>query len=69
MVGAAGGGMNYRGEWTSAPVTPYAIDDVVVMPPGASAGTYISVLATNTNNPATGIGWVQLSSLTGANWT
>lgn len=56
-----GGGMNYRGEWSSNPVAPYALYDVVVISTGANAGSYICVEAATESNPATGIDWVNLS--------
>lgn len=56
-----GGGMNYRGQWTATPTSSYLEFDVVVVATGASAGTYLSVIDNNTNNPSTGIGWVQIA--------
>jgi hypothetical protein len=62
-IAASGGigNMNFRGVWTSAPSTPYMMQDVVVIQSGVSAGTYISVADNNTANPATGIQWVQIA--------
>ena len=59
------GGMNYRGLWSADPSTPYMTFDVVQYGSGTSAGTYISILDTNTNVPDTGTGWVQMSSSSG----
>lgn len=56
-----GGGMNYRGQWTAAPASPYMEFDVVLILTGTASGTYISVVDNNTNAPDTGIGWVQIA--------
>lgn len=57
--GGGGGGMNYRGYWLNT--STYAVNDVVVIQSGISAGLYISLIASNTNNPAGGTGWQQLA--------
>ena len=52
------GGMIYRGVYAAG---SYDSNDVVIVQSGVSAGTYISVIDANTNDPATGIGWMQLA--------
>jgi hypothetical protein len=59
--GTSAGGMNYRGLWTVAPTEPYHAQDVVVVQAGVSTGTFIAVVDNPTENPGTGIGWVQLA--------
>jgi hypothetical protein len=68
QLSGGGGGMNFRGYWVST--TNYALSDVVVLQSGVSAGLYISLIAANSNNPATGTGWMQLApgNLVGS-WT
>ena len=53
------GGMNFRGYWVDT--TQYALNDVVVIQAGVSAGLYISLIAANANDPATGTGWMQIA--------
>ena len=67
-AGSSGGGMTFRGLWVVT--TTYNLNDVVVIQTGISAGPYISLLASNTYNPAAGTGWMQLApgNLVGA-WT
>ena len=60
-------GMVYRGIWSAG---TYVSNDVVVVQSGVSAGTYISVIDANTNDPATGVGWIQLApGNTVGNWS
>jgi hypothetical protein len=68
QISGGSGGMNFRGLWVST--TTYNLNDVVVIQTGASQGTYVSLIASNTNDPATGTGWMQIASgnLVGA-WT
>ena len=70
-IEGGGGGMQWRGVWSPAPVIPYSVQDVVIVQTGVNAGTYVSVLADNPNDPATGIGWVQIApgNNTIGNWT
>ena len=69
LPGTGGGGLNWRGAWTAAPIEPYMVDDLVKLETGASAGTYICVADNNPTNPGTGIGWVQIASGQGnGNW-
>jgi hypothetical protein len=51
--------MNFKGLWNSG--STYGNGDVVVIQTGVSAGTYISTIAGNTNNPSTGTGWMQIA--------
>jgi hypothetical protein len=59
QVSGGGGGMNFRGYWVDT--THYALNDVVVIQAGVSAGLYISLIAANANDPATGTGWMQIA--------
>ncbi len=52
-------GINFRGYWVST--TTYNLNDLVVVQSGVSAGAWISLIASNTNNPATGNGWMQIA--------
>lgn len=66
FIDAKGGGSStvvsgYRGQWTSSPPSPYMEFDFVIVLQGAAAGTYLSVTDNNSNDPATGIGWVQIA--------
>lgn len=56
-----GGGMNYRGQWSPTPASPYLEFDVVILLTGTAQGTYLSVTNNNSNPPDTGIGWVQIA--------
>ena len=49
----------WRGVWNSG--TTYNFQDVVIIESGISAGTYISDVDDNNNDPATGIGWTQIA--------
>ncbi len=40
----------------------YNQQDMVIIQDGASAGTYISSIDNNANDPASGIGWTQIAS-------
>jgi hypothetical protein len=60
VSGGGGSGWNYRGVFN--PLSTYAVNDAVLLGAGTSAGLYLSTLASNTNSPDSGIGWVQLSS-------
>jgi hypothetical protein len=63
----ASSGMVYRGVWS---VGTYAENDVVIIQSGAAAGTYISMTGGNTNDPATGVNWIQIApGNTVGNWT
>lgn len=60
-------GMVFRGVWAAG---SYDESDVVVIQSGAAAGTYVSMTGANTNNPATGVNWLQISpGNTVGNWT
>ena len=50
-------GLNYRGLWTST--VTYAVNDMVSIQTGIASGMYISMIANNSNDPSTGIGWQQ----------
>ena len=63
-LGSMVGVPNYRGTWSGA--SSYAISDVVSLGSGTSAGLYLSTIASNTNAPDSGIGWLQMSSF--ATW-
>lgn len=54
---------NYRGLYQAA--TTYNQFDVVQYGTGISAGMYLCTSNSNTSNPTTGTGWVQVSSSTG----
>ena len=67
--GGSNGNWNYRGLWSAAVATgpnPYNIFDVVQFGSGTSAGGYLSTIAGNTNQPDTGIGWIQVYTSVGA---
>ena len=57
--GGGGGGSagTNRGLWSSA--ITYNLNDLVLVQGGPAAGGYISTIGSNTNDPATGIGWMQ----------
>lgn len=57
-VAISGGGLNYRGLWAAG---TYAVNDCVLIQSGAAAGLFVSTIGSNTNDPATGIGWTQLA--------
>lgn len=59
LGGAGGGGLNPRGIWNSG--TTYATNDLVIVQSGVAAGTYYSTIDENMNDPATGIGWMQIA--------
>lgn len=59
-VASGGSASNYfRGAWTAG--VPYATNDMVVVQSGVAAGTYVSTIDNNLNDPATGQGWVQIA--------
>ena len=61
-------GIVFRGLWNSLNV--YSKNDCVIMQSGVAKGSYISLIDLNSNDPATGVGWIQFpqSSTVGA-WT
>jgi hypothetical protein len=61
--GGGGAGWNWLGLYN--PIITYAINDVVQMGVGTSAGMYLSNLSPNNNAPDSGIGWVQISTSAG----
>ena len=65
--GGSSAGMIFRGVWSAG---TYAENDVVIIQSGAAAGTYISMTGSNTNDPATGVNWLQIApGNTVGNWT
>jgi hypothetical protein len=62
-----GGGITNRGLWAAG---TYSLNDLVVVQSGAAAGTYLSTIGSNTNDPATGVGWLQIApGNTVGNWS
>jgi hypothetical protein len=59
------GNWDYRGLWSATPVTPYNFGDVVQFISGTNSGVYYSTINSNGNSPASGLGWVQISSAYG----
>jgi hypothetical protein len=57
---------NYRGLWTATPTSAYMTGDVVQLGSGTASGNYFSTIDNNANSPDTGIGWIQVSSSSGA---
>jgi len=53
------GGLNARGLWVAG--TVYSAFDLVVVQSGPALGTYYSTIDGNANDPATGIGWLQIA--------
>lgn len=49
----------WRKVWSAG--TTYNFQDVVIVESGISAGTYISDIDDNNNDPATGVGWSQIA--------
>ena len=51
--------LSFRGYYDSS--VTYSTNSMVVIQSGVSAGTYISVIDSNTYNPAAGYGWIQIA--------
>ena len=49
----------WRKVWN--PATTYNFQDMVIVESGVSAGTYVSDIDNNNNDPATGVGWSQIA--------
>lgn len=71
-----GGGLRFRGEWSAAEV--YAVDDIVVVRGGVSAGSYICIQSVGPAGdpsqvpswPDVGVYWVSLGrGNTGGQWS
>lgn len=59
MAGGSGGeGKDFQGVYV--PGEAYNTDDEVVIQAGGGEGTYVSVADNNTNDPRTGINWIQI---------
>ena len=62
---AAGGNINMRGLWSATPSTPYMTYDAVILQTGTSTGVYWSTMDNNSNAPDSGLGWIQISTVSG----
>ena len=54
-----------RGLWTPTPGSPYMTYDGVILQTGTGAGTYVSMIDNNTNAPDSGLGWLQVATVSG----
>lgn len=62
---ASGGNINMRGLWSATPSTPYMTYDAVILQTGTSTGFYWSTIDNNSNAPDSGLGWIQISTVSG----